>query len=139
MRPRHLIQSRFPSLTAMKELIALPLPSTSPTPMKHPVSLMAVAPHGLLLKTQHQDKTSVPWWRQPMKIMIRSPIPSVAPMQHHLVSSARLGSYKQRQALDYETKTSYSVEVSVSDSNEGTDSITVTINVTDVNEAPQFH
>ena len=48
------------------------------------------------------------------------------------------GQLQTKAALDYETKTSYSVEVSVSDSNEGTDSITVTINVTDVNEAPSF-
>ena len=37
-------------------------------------------------------------------------------------------------SLDYETKTSYSVTVSVSDGNGGSDSIDVTINVTDVNE-----
>ncbi len=37
-------------------------------------------------------------------------------------------------ALDYETKSSYSVSVSVSDGNVGSDSITVTINVIDVNE-----
>ena len=36
--------------------------------------------------------------------------------------------------MDYETKSSYSVTASVSDGNSGTDSITVTINVTDVNE-----
>ena len=41
-------------------------------------------------------------------------------------------------ALDYETKTSYSVTVSVSDGNGGSDSIDVTINVTNVNEAPSF-
>ena len=40
--------------------------------------------------------------------------------------------------LDYETKTSYAVTVSVSDSNGGTDSIDITINVTNVNEAPSF-
>ena len=39
-------------------------------------------------------------------------------------------------ALDYEAKSSYSVTVSVSDSNGGSDSITVTINVTDVPETP---
>ena len=38
--------------------------------------------------------------------------------------------------LDYETKTTYSVTVSVLDGNGGSDSITVTINVTDVNETP---
>ena len=46
------------------------------------------------------------------------------------------GQLQTKAALDYETKTSYSVTVSVSDSNGGTDSITVTINVTDVNETP---
>ena len=37
--------------------------------------------------------------------------------------------------LDYETKSSYSVTVFVSDGNDGTDSITVTISVTDVDES----
>ncbi len=40
--------------------------------------------------------------------------------------------------LNYEEKTSYSVTVSVTDGNGGNDSIAVTINVTDVNEAPEF-
>ena len=44
------------------------------------------------------------------------------------------GQLKTQAALDYETKSSYSVTVSVSDDNGGSDSITVTINVTDVNE-----
>ena len=45
------------------------------------------------------------------------------------------GQLQTSAALDYETKTSYTVIVSVSDGNSGTDSITVTINVTDVDEA----
>ena len=50
------------------------------------------------------------------------------------------GQLQTNVALDYETKTSYTVRVSVSDDNGGTDSITVTINVTDINEnrAPVF-
>ena len=50
------------------------------------------------------------------------------------------GQLQTRAALDYETKASYSVTVSVSDRNGGRDSITVTITVTDVNEnsAPVF-
>ena len=44
------------------------------------------------------------------------------------------GQLKTQAALDYETKSSYSVTVSVSDDNGGSDSITVTINVTDINE-----
>ena len=44
------------------------------------------------------------------------------------------GQIKTKAALDYETKTSYSVTVSVSDGNDGTDSIDVTISVTDVAE-----
>ena len=39
-------------------------------------------------------------------------------------------------ALDFETKSSYAVTVSVSDGNSGTDSIDVTITVTDVDEQP---
>ncbi len=45
------------------------------------------------------------------------------------------GQLQTSTALDYETKSSYSVTVSVSDVRGGTDSITVTINVTDVSEA----
>ena len=44
------------------------------------------------------------------------------------------GQLQTKAALDYETKASYTFTVSVSDGNGGTDSITVTINVTDVNE-----
>ena len=46
------------------------------------------------------------------------------------------GQLQTRAALDYETKSSYSVTVSVSDGNGGSDSISVTITVTDVNEQP---
>ena len=44
------------------------------------------------------------------------------------------GQLKTQAALDYETKSSYSVTVTVSDDNGGSDGITVTINVTDVDE-----
>ena len=45
------------------------------------------------------------------------------------------GQLQTSAALDYETKNDYSVTVSVADGNGGTDSIDVTINVTDVDEA----
>ena len=48
------------------------------------------------------------------------------------------GQLQTRAALDYETDASYSVTVSVSDGNGGSDSIDVTISVTDVNETPSF-
>ncbi len=48
------------------------------------------------------------------------------------------GQLRTNAALNYEKKTSYSVTITVSDGNGGTDSITVTINVTNVNEAPVF-
>ena len=50
------------------------------------------------------------------------------------------GQLRTKAALDYETKDSYEVTVSVSDGKGGSDSITVTINVSDVNEnsAPVF-
>ncbi len=48
------------------------------------------------------------------------------------------GQLKTSAALNYETKASYAVTVSVSDSNGGSASINVTINVVDVNEAPTF-
>ncbi len=44
------------------------------------------------------------------------------------------GILKTSSTLDYETKTLYALIISVSDGNNGTDSITVTINVTDVPE-----
>ena len=47
------------------------------------------------------------------------------------------GQLKTKAALDYATKNSYSVTVSVSDGTD-TDSIAVTINVTNINEAPAF-
>ena len=48
------------------------------------------------------------------------------------------GQLQTKAALDYETKDSYEVTVSVSDGNGGSDSIAVTINVTDANDAPVF-
>ena len=50
------------------------------------------------------------------------------------------GQIRTRARLNYETKRSYAVSVSVSDGNDGSDSIPVTINVTDLNEnrAPVF-
>ena len=48
------------------------------------------------------------------------------------------GQLQTSAALDFETKASYSVTVDVSDGKGGSDSITVTINVTNVNEAPVF-
>ena len=52
------------------------------------------------------------------------------------------GQLRTMASLDYETKTSYTVTITVSDGNEGTDSITVTINIVDVveiiNSAPLF-
>ena len=48
------------------------------------------------------------------------------------------GQLKTSAALNYEVKKTYSVMVSVSDGNGGTDSIAVTINVTNRNEAPYF-
>ena len=44
------------------------------------------------------------------------------------------GQLRTDASLDYETKTSYTVTITVSDGRGGTDSITVTINVTDVDE-----
>ena len=46
------------------------------------------------------------------------------------------GQLQTKAALDYETKSSYTVTVDVSDGNDGLGRITVTINVTDVAEAP---
>ncbi len=48
------------------------------------------------------------------------------------------GQIRTKDPIDYETKNSYSVLVSVSDDKDGTDEIAVTINVTDDNEAPEF-
>ncbi len=48
------------------------------------------------------------------------------------------GQLSTKAELDYETKASYSVTVTATDSGEASDSIAVTISVTDVNEAPAF-
>ena len=48
------------------------------------------------------------------------------------------GQLRTKDDLDYETKTSYSVTISVSDGNGESDSINIIINVTNVNEAPNF-
>ena len=48
------------------------------------------------------------------------------------------GQLKTSTALDYETKTNYSVLITANDNQGGTDEITVTINVTDENDAPVF-
>ena len=48
------------------------------------------------------------------------------------------GQLQTKAALDYETKSSYSVTVTAYDGNSGADRITVTINVTNVNEKPSF-
>jgi hypothetical protein len=48
------------------------------------------------------------------------------------------GQLQTSAALDYETKSSYAVTVSVSDGRGGSDSIDVTINVTDANDSPVF-
>ena len=48
------------------------------------------------------------------------------------------GQLQTSAALDYETKSSYAVTVSVSDGRGGSDSIAVTINVTDANDSPVF-
>ena len=50
------------------------------------------------------------------------------------------GQLQTKAALDYETKTTYAITITVSDGNGGTDSIAVTINITDVqeNRAPVF-
>ena len=48
------------------------------------------------------------------------------------------GQLQTKAALDFETKSSYTVTVSVADDNDGSDSIDVTISVTDANDAPVF-
>ena len=56
-----------------------------------------------------------------------------ADSSHFALSGSRL---QTKGALDYESKTSYSVTVTATDSGKLTDTIAVTINVTDVNEPP---
>ena len=53
-------------------------------------------------------------------------------------SSAHPGQLRTKAALDYETKSSYSFTISVSDGNGGSDTINIIIRVTNVNEAPNF-
>ncbi len=57
----------------------------------------------------------------------------------HFAIDTGTGQLKAKGALDYESgTTSYSIKVTVSDGNGGTDSIDVTITVTNVNEKPAF-
>ena len=51
-------------------------------------------------------------------------------------STSTGGQLKTSAALDYETKNTYRVRIEVSDGRGGTDSINVTINITDVDETP---
>ena len=51
---------------------------------------------------------------------------------------ATSGQLQTKAPLDYETKSSYAVSVSVSDANGGSDSIPVVISITDANDAPSF-
>ena len=51
---------------------------------------------------------------------------------------ASTGQLKTDAALDFESDSSYEIIVNVSDNNGGGDSITITITLTDVNEAPTF-
>ena len=48
------------------------------------------------------------------------------------------GQLQTEAALDFETKSTYTVTVTARDPSNETDTITVTINVTDVNESPEF-
>ena len=48
------------------------------------------------------------------------------------------GQLQTEGALDFETKSTYTVTVTARDPSSETDTITVTINVTDVNESPEF-
>ena len=48
------------------------------------------------------------------------------------------GQLRTNVALDHETKASYSVTVTATDGDNLSDTTTVTISVTDVNEAPNF-
>ena len=57
-------------------------------------------------------------------------------MQRRLILSAHRGNCKTKAALDYETKNAYSVAITVSDGKR-TDTISVTISVTDVDEKPE--
>ena len=56
----------------------------------------------------------------------------------HIVSTSGQIQTKSGVNYDYETKPSYSATVRVVDDNQVTDTIDVTINVTDINESPEF-
>ncbi len=49
----------------------------------------------------------------------------------------KTGQLKTKTALDYETKSTYSVIITVDDRNGGSASIAVTVNITDINETPE--
>ena len=100
---------------------------------------MAIVPHALLLRTPLPVKTSARRSLPRMRIVgTRSPIHSVGTDEASFSIVSTTGQIQTKAALDHETKSSYSVTVTADDDRSGADRITVTINVTDVNEPPVF-
>ena len=141
MKQRKPILSPSPSPIAMAALIASTLLSTSPMSMKRlqitPLSLpMAPAPHRAIAENTASGiniGAAVAATDQDGDTLTYS-LGGTDAASFGIVNTT--GQLQTRAALDYETKNAYSVRVSVSDGNGGTDSINVTINITDVNETP---
>ena len=93
----------------------------------------APARHGLLWRTRLRAATSVLRLLQPTRIpaiTLTYTLGGTDAAMFSIVSTS--GQLQTYTALDYETKASYSLTVSVSDDNGGSDSIAVTINVIDI-------
>ena len=55
-----------------------------------------------------------------------------------VVKSGNRAQLRTKAALDYETKSSYSITITADNGQDGTNTIIITINITDLNEAPAF-
>ena len=106
-------------------------PNFAPTSTREP------APRGASPRTRHRAKTSAPPSRRRIGHERHADLHPGRDGRRRLRHRPSSGQLQTSAALDFETKASYAVTVSVSDGNGGADSIDVTINVTDVDE-PNF-
>ncbi len=102
--------------------------------MKPLCLVMVRAQRGLSMRTRMLDKTSelAVGATDPENNNLTYSLGGTDASSFAIVTSS--GQLQTKAALNYETKSRYSVTVSVSDGNGGSASITVTINVTDVQE-----
>ena len=136
MKRHRPIRSRSTLMMAMAEVIASVSPSTLQMSLSMtPCSRMATPRRGLLRRTPVEAPTS--------EAPVAATDANTGDTLTYTLGGTDAGSFsivstsgqlRTNATLDYETKSSYTVTVEVSDGTGGSDSITVTINVTDVEE-----